>query len=159
MSLLNWWKCNEILWCVICSWYVGGWSALWPTHFTPSEKAWDTHWIGDWVCPRIGLDIVEKRKVSILSGLLTQTPFSILLPVYTDLKQKLIINLSIVEDAHSLCMYFLALALVMSPALCFALCVNLCIFLTIFFIQHIGYCNSSVPEINPEVSPYCIPMM
>jgi hypothetical protein len=31
----------------------------------PSEKtATGTHWIGDWLGPRAGLDAVEKRKIS-----------------------------------------------------------------------------------------------
>jgi hypothetical protein len=42
---------------------VGGeWSASPPRCFTPGEIAPRTHWIGDWVGPRAGLDDVEKRK-------------------------------------------------------------------------------------------------
>jgi hypothetical protein len=33
-----------------------------PCRFTPGEIAPDTHWIGGWVGPRVGLDDVEKRK-------------------------------------------------------------------------------------------------
>jgi hypothetical protein len=40
------------------------WSAL-----RPLEGAPGTHWIGDWVDPRIGLDDVEKRKFFTLPGL------------------------------------------------------------------------------------------
>jgi hypothetical protein len=39
------------------------WAAR-PGRFTP-----DNHWIGDWVDPRAGLDIVEKRKFLTLPGL------------------------------------------------------------------------------------------
>jgi hypothetical protein len=27
-----------------------------------------THWLGDWVGPRTGLDLVEKRKITALPG-------------------------------------------------------------------------------------------
>jgi hypothetical protein len=40
-----------------------------PRLFTPGERAPGTHWIGDWVDPRAGLDDVEKRKFLILPGL------------------------------------------------------------------------------------------
>jgi hypothetical protein len=44
---------------------VGGeWSASRPGRFTPG-----THWIGDWMGPRAGLDDVEKRKFVTLPGL------------------------------------------------------------------------------------------
>jgi hypothetical protein len=49
---------------------VGGeWSASHPDHFTPGERTPDTHWIGAWVDPIGGLDIVEKRKFLTLLGL------------------------------------------------------------------------------------------
>jgi hypothetical protein len=35
----------------------------------PGEEAPSTHWIGDWVDPRVGLDYVEKRKFLTLTGL------------------------------------------------------------------------------------------
>jgi hypothetical protein len=38
------------------------WSASRPGRFTPEERAPGIHWIGGWVCPRAGLDDVEKRK-------------------------------------------------------------------------------------------------
>jgi hypothetical protein len=38
-------------------------SASLPCHFTFGERAQDTHWIGVWVGPRVGLDAVEKRKI------------------------------------------------------------------------------------------------
>jgi hypothetical protein len=38
-------------------------SASCHSHFTPKERAPGTHWIGGWVSPRIGLDVVEKRKI------------------------------------------------------------------------------------------------
>jgi hypothetical protein len=30
---------------------------------TPRGKALGTHWIGGWVAPRTGLDVVERRKI------------------------------------------------------------------------------------------------
>jgi hypothetical protein len=40
---------------------VGGeWSASLPGRFTPGERGPGTHWIGGWVCPRAGLNDVEK---------------------------------------------------------------------------------------------------
>jgi hypothetical protein len=39
------------------------WSASSSGRFTSGEKATDTHWIGDCVGPRTGLDKVEKRKI------------------------------------------------------------------------------------------------
>jgi hypothetical protein len=41
----------------------GEWSVLCPSHFTPWERAPGTHWIGGWVSPRAGLDMVVKRKI------------------------------------------------------------------------------------------------
>jgi hypothetical protein len=35
------------------------WSALCPCCFTPGETAHGTHWIGGWVGPRAGLDVVK----------------------------------------------------------------------------------------------------
>jgi hypothetical protein len=40
----------------------GVWSASLTGRFTPRERAPDTHWIGGWVGPRVGLDTVVKRK-------------------------------------------------------------------------------------------------
>jgi hypothetical protein len=42
-------------------WSSGG-VASWPSHFTPRERAPDTHWIGDLVGPRAGLDAVWKDQ-------------------------------------------------------------------------------------------------
>jgi hypothetical protein len=47
----------------------GEWSASRPSRFTPGERAPNTHWIGDWVDPRAGLDNMEKRKFLTLLGL------------------------------------------------------------------------------------------
>jgi hypothetical protein len=48
---------------------VGGeWSASRPGHFTSGEGAPGNNWIGRWVCPRAGLDDVEKRKFLTLPG-------------------------------------------------------------------------------------------
>jgi hypothetical protein len=43
----------------------GEWSASRPGRFTPRERAPGTHWIGDWVGPRAGLDVVVKKKTSL----------------------------------------------------------------------------------------------
>jgi hypothetical protein len=49
---------------------VGGeWSDSRPGRFTPRERVPGTHWIGDWVTPRAGLDDVEKTKFLTLLGL------------------------------------------------------------------------------------------
>jgi hypothetical protein len=37
--------------------------------FTSGERVPSTHWIGGWLCPRAGLDDVEKRKILPLPGL------------------------------------------------------------------------------------------
>jgi hypothetical protein len=42
---------------------VGVWSDSHPGSFTPGERAAGTDWIGDWVCPRTGVDDVDKRKI------------------------------------------------------------------------------------------------
>jgi hypothetical protein len=34
-----------------------------PAALPPMERATGTHWMGDWVGPRAGLDTVSKRKV------------------------------------------------------------------------------------------------
>jgi hypothetical protein len=44
-------------------------SASHPSRFTAGERASGTHWIGVWVCPRAGLDDVEKSKFLTLPGL------------------------------------------------------------------------------------------
>jgi hypothetical protein len=51
----------------------GEWSASRLCRFTPREIAPDTHWIGDWVDSRTGLDDVEKRKFLTLPGLELRT--------------------------------------------------------------------------------------
>jgi hypothetical protein len=39
----------------------GEWSASRPHRFTCSERDAGTHWIGDWVSPRAGLDAVIEE--------------------------------------------------------------------------------------------------
>jgi hypothetical protein len=39
------------------------WSASCPSHFTRRDRATGTHWIGGWISPRAGLDIVVKRQI------------------------------------------------------------------------------------------------
>jgi len=39
------------------------WSASYPDHSAPKERAPGTHWIGFWVGPRAVLDMVVKRKI------------------------------------------------------------------------------------------------
>jgi len=41
----------------------GEWSASRSGHFTPSERAPGTHWLGGWVGPRAGLNAVVRRKI------------------------------------------------------------------------------------------------
>jgi hypothetical protein len=49
---------------------VGGeWSNSRPGRVTPGERSPGTHWIGDWVDPRAGLDDMEKRKLLTSPGL------------------------------------------------------------------------------------------
>jgi hypothetical protein len=45
------------------------WSASRLGRFTRGERAPGTHWIGDWVDPRAGVDDVEDRKFLTLLGL------------------------------------------------------------------------------------------
>jgi hypothetical protein len=47
----------------------GEWSVSHNGHFTPGEIALGTHWIGGWVGPKVGLNIVEKRKILPLPGI------------------------------------------------------------------------------------------
>jgi hypothetical protein len=47
-----------------CALVGGEWSTSSPGRFTPG-----THWIGDWVNLRAGLDGLEKRKFLTLQGL------------------------------------------------------------------------------------------
>jgi hypothetical protein len=41
--------------------YGGEWSASCPSRFTPRERAPGTHWLGYWVGPRAGLDVVMRK--------------------------------------------------------------------------------------------------
>jgi hypothetical protein len=42
---------------------VGGeWSTSLHGSFNPGERAIGTHWIGDWVGPKVGLEDVDRRK-------------------------------------------------------------------------------------------------
>jgi hypothetical protein len=34
-----------------------------PGHLPPREKKTGSHWTGDWVGPRAGVDVVAKRKI------------------------------------------------------------------------------------------------
>jgi hypothetical protein len=45
------------------------WSASRPDRITPGERAPGTHWMGDWVGLRAGLDDVERRKFLTVPGL------------------------------------------------------------------------------------------
>jgi hypothetical protein len=46
----------------------GEWSASRPTRFDPKKRALGTHWIGNWVEPRTGLDAVAKREIPASAG-------------------------------------------------------------------------------------------
>jgi hypothetical protein len=37
--------------------------------FTPRERTLGTHWIGGWVGPKTGLNVVEKRNILPLPGI------------------------------------------------------------------------------------------
>jgi hypothetical protein len=41
----------------------GEWSGSRPGLFTPRERTPGIHWIGGWVGPRAGLDVIVKRKI------------------------------------------------------------------------------------------------
>jgi hypothetical protein len=41
----------------------GKWSASRPGSFSPREKVPGTHWVGDWMGPKAGLDTVVRRKI------------------------------------------------------------------------------------------------
>jgi hypothetical protein len=41
----------------------GEWSASRPWRSTPGERAPCTHWTGGWVCPKVGLDVLNKTKI------------------------------------------------------------------------------------------------
>jgi hypothetical protein len=43
----------------------GEWSDSWLGHFTLWEIAPRTHWIGDWVSPRAGLEAVEMKNLAL----------------------------------------------------------------------------------------------
>jgi hypothetical protein len=55
----------------------GEWSTSCRGRFAPRERASNTHWIGDWVGSRAGLDTVVKRNSQPLPGL----EFPIIQPV------------------------------------------------------------------------------
>jgi hypothetical protein len=40
----------------------GEWADLCPNHFTTRKRAPNTHWIGGWVVPRDGLDVVKRKN-------------------------------------------------------------------------------------------------
>jgi hypothetical protein len=42
----------------------GEWSESRPDRFIPRERVPGTHWIGGWLGPRAGLDVMVKRKKS-----------------------------------------------------------------------------------------------
>jgi hypothetical protein len=49
---------------------VGGeWLASRPGRFTTGERARDTHWVGDLVGSRAGLDVVKGRNILSIAGL------------------------------------------------------------------------------------------
>jgi hypothetical protein len=62
----------------------GEWSASRPGRFTQGMSP-DIHWIGGWVGPSAGLDVVEKREFLTLPGLeLRPSVFQPVASRYTD---------------------------------------------------------------------------
>jgi hypothetical protein len=47
----------------------GEWSASRPCRFTPGERAPGAYWVGEWVGPKTGLNVVEKKQFLTLLGL------------------------------------------------------------------------------------------
>jgi hypothetical protein len=47
----------------------GEWSASRPGRFTSGEIASRTHWIGGWMGYRAGLNVIEKRKSLVPTGI------------------------------------------------------------------------------------------
>lgn len=45
-----------------------------PGRFAPREEIHRTHWIGEWLCPRVGQDLLKKRKIFLLTGNRTTIP-------------------------------------------------------------------------------------
>jgi hypothetical protein len=60
----------------------GEWLTTRPGRFTFLERAHCTHWIGGWVGPRAGLDVVEKRKIMPLPGIEPRqsSPYPVAMP-------------------------------------------------------------------------------
>jgi hypothetical protein len=59
------WGSGGIAHAVLTSAVDGGeWSVSCRDYLTPRERVPGTHWIGGWVGPRVGLDALEKGKIS-----------------------------------------------------------------------------------------------
>jgi len=92
----------------------GEWSASQPACFTPRERVQVTHWIGGWVSPRAGLDVVTKRKIPSSCqesnpGCPTHSPVTILTELPWLMNGKLMLPVKV----HRLCQHLLCI-LVMS---------------------------------------------
>jgi hypothetical protein len=63
-AMKAYWRVDVWLHAFLTSTLDGGeWSASLPGRFSPRESAAGTHWIGGWVGPRTGLDVVVKTKI------------------------------------------------------------------------------------------------
>jgi len=62
----------------------GEWSASHPSYYTPRERDPGTHWIGGWVGPRAGPEVVAKRIPSLPSLGTEPWSSSPLSSLYTD---------------------------------------------------------------------------
>jgi hypothetical protein len=71
LRLINSAVCHEDIWgsggidlLLLTSALDGGeWSTSGPGRFTPGERSPGTNWIGGWMGPRAGLDVVQERKI------------------------------------------------------------------------------------------------
>jgi hypothetical protein len=70
-----------------------------PVTINPEERAPGANWIGGWLGPRVGLDVVEKRKILSNPGRAAHSP-SLYRPTYADAQVHFNYNYSIVYLAQ-----------------------------------------------------------
>jgi hypothetical protein len=54
----------------------GKWSVSSPGNFTNIKRACSVHWVGEWREYSFGLNYLEKRKINLLSGNITELSLS-----------------------------------------------------------------------------------